>query len=160
MFRWAFLVSTAYSVSCGLENQVIDDVMSFVDVMQGAVAETSYPGVVFFAGDVVVRFIKQFERAMEATGPVHAGVDWRMVVQVLAVVDGGAFDFFNGAVNFFDGMLFFLVHVVCGGKVFQVSAGVAQVGEGVQIGRMHSRFFGKGEGSANGEKQRNQGAIS
>ena len=41
-----------------LNHQVIDDVMGFVDVMNGAIPQASHRGIVFFARNVVVGFIQ------------------------------------------------------------------------------------------------------
>jgi hypothetical protein len=48
-----------------------------------------------------------------------------MIVQILAVVDRGQLDFCDGLVDLVDRMLFFLVHVMSGSQVLQMSAGVA-----------------------------------
>jgi hypothetical protein len=122
---------------------VIDDVMGFVDVVQGTVAKAAYSRIVFFAGDVIVRFIEQFHRAMKTAGAVHAGIDRRVIVQILAVVNRGVLDFFDGLINLINGVLFFFVHVMSGSQVLQMGTRVAQVGERVQICGMHSRFFSK-----------------
>ena len=59
---------------------MIDDVVGFIDVMESAIAQTAYGRIVFFASDVIVRFIEQFHRAVIAAGAIHAGIDGRMVV--------------------------------------------------------------------------------
>jgi len=122
---------------------VIDDAVGFVDVVDGAIAQTTHGRIIFFAGNVVVRFIQQFHRAVKTAGAVHASIDRRVIVQILAVVNRGAFDFFDGLINLINGVLFFFVHVMRGRQVFQMSTRVAQIGERVQIGGMHSRFFSK-----------------
>ena len=51
---------------------MIDDVVGFVDVQDGAIPQAAHRGIVFFVGDVVVRFIQQFEGAMESTGAIQS----------------------------------------------------------------------------------------
>lgn len=57
-------------------------------------------------------------------------------------------------------MLFFSLHVMSGRKIFQVSARMPQVGERVQVGRMPSRFVGKGQRGAHSDKKHEYGAMS
>jgi hypothetical protein len=139
---------------------MIDDAVRFVDVLQSAIAQTAHGRVIFFPCDVIVSFIQQFQRAVVAAGAVHSGIDWRMIVQTLAVVDGSALDFVNGSVNLRNGVLFFPVHVMSGSQVLQVSARVPQVGKRVQISRMPSRFVGKAQSGAESNKKHKQGAMA
>jgi hypothetical protein len=122
---------------------MIDDVVGFVDVHNSAIPQAAHRGIVFFVGDVVVRFIQQFEGAMESAGAIHSGINRRMIVQVLAIPDRSSLDFIDRFVDFFNGVAFFFVHVITRSRVFQVSAGVPQVGESVQISGMPSRFVGE-----------------
>jgi hypothetical protein len=143
-----------------LDDQVIDDAVGFVDVVDGAIAETADTGIIFFAGNIVVRLVEQFEGAVEAAAAVHAGVDRRMIFQILAVINRGTLDFANGFIDFFDGVLFFAVHMFGRCHLAQMSAGVAQVGEGVQVGRMASGFVREGQSGAHGDKKYEYGAMS
>ena len=122
---------------------MIDDAVGFVDMLQSAITQAAYGRVIFFPGDVIVSFVQQLQRSVIAAGAVHSCIDRRMIVQVLAVVDRCALDFADCSVDLCDGVLFFPVHVMSGRQVFQVSAGVAEIGERVQVGRMSSRFVGK-----------------
>jgi len=132
---------------------VIDDAVGFVDVVESAIAKAAHGRVIFFAGDIVVSFIEQFHSAMKTSGTIHACIDGRMIVQVLAVIDCSPFDFFNGFVNLVNRVFFFFVHVMGGSEVFEVSAGVPQISECVQIGRMPSRFVGKAQCSGESHKK-------
>jgi len=143
-----------------LHNQMIDHAVRFVDVVQGAVAQAAHRGIVLLAGNVIVRLIQQFERAVKTAGPVHVFVDRRVIVQVLAVVNRGPFDFVDGAVNLVDGALFLFVHVIGGGGVVEMSAGVAQVGQGMQVSGMPSRFVGEGGSGAESDNKYDYGAMS
>jgi hypothetical protein len=116
--------------------------MGFVDVMQGAISQAADVRIVLFPGDVIVSFIQQLHGAMESANPIQARIDRRVSVEILAVVDGGALDFVYGFVDFADGVLFFLIHVMGRRHAFQVSAGGAQIGKGVQVCGMDSRFLG------------------
>jgi len=132
---------------------VIDDAMRFVDVMKGAVPKPTYGWIIFFAGDVIVSFIQQFHRAVKAAGAIHASIDRRMIVQILAVVNRSPLDFLDGFVNLINRVLFFLVHVMGGSQVFQMRARVPQIGQGVQVCRMPSRFVGKAGSGAESYKR-------
>jgi hypothetical protein len=143
-----------------LNDQMIDDAMGFVDVVQRSVAKTAHGRVIFFPGNVIVSFIQKFHGAVKAAGAVHSGIDWGMIVQVLAVVNRCPLDFVDGFVDLVDGVLFFLVHVMGGRQVFEVGAGVAQVGKRVQVCRMPSRFVGETECGAESDKKHDYSAIS
>src|SRR5580693_5792083 len=126
-----------------LHDQVIDDAVGFVDVPEGAIAQTAYGRIILFAGNIVVRFVEQFQSAVIAAGAVHMRIDRRMIVQILAIVNRSALDLSKGFVDLVNGMLFFLVHVMSGSQVLQVSARMPQVGERVQVGGMPSRLVGE-----------------
>jgi hypothetical protein len=139
---------------------MIDDAVGFVDVVQGAIAKTAHRRVIFFPGNVIVSFVQEFHRAVKAAGPVHAGIDRRMIVQILAVVNRGPLDFVDGFVDLVNGVLFFLVHVIGGRQVFEMSAGVAQVRERVQVSRMPSGFVGESECGTESDQKHDYGAMS
>jgi hypothetical protein len=126
-----------------LHDQVIDDAMCLVNVMKGAIPKSAHGRIIFFAGDVIVSSVEQFHRAMKAASAVHSCIDGRVIIQVLAVVNCGALNFFDGSINLFNGVLFFFVHVMGGSKVLEMGAGVAEIGECVQVGGMPSRFVGE-----------------
>jgi hypothetical protein len=139
---------------------VIDDAVGLVDVVDRAIAQTPDGRIIFFTGNIVVRFVEQFKGAVKAAAAVHVGVDWRVVIEVLAVVNCGVLDFADGLVDLFDGVLFFAVHVLGRRELAEVSARVAQVGEGVQIGRMASGFVAEGQSGADRDKKYEYGAMS
>jgi hypothetical protein len=143
-----------------LDDQVIDDAVGFVDVVDGAIAQSTDGRIIFFAGNIVVRLVEQFEGAMKAATAVHVGVDRRMIVQVLAVINRGVLDFADGFIDLFDGVLFFAVHVFGCGELAEVSASVAQVGEGMQVRRMASGFVAERQSGADGDKKYEYGAMS
>ena len=132
---------------------MIDDAMSFIDVVQGSITKTAYGRVIFFSGNVIVSFIQKFHGAVEAAGPVHMRIDRRVIVQVLAVVNRGPLDFVDGFVDLVNGVFLFFIHVMSGGWVFQMSACVTEIGECVQVSGMSSRFVGKSSGGAKCDKK-------
>jgi hypothetical protein len=139
---------------------MIDYVVRFVDVMDGAIPQAAHGWIVFLACDVIVRSIQQFQRAVVAAGAVHSGIDRRMVVQILSIPNGSLLDFVDGFVDLLNGVFFFLVHVMRGRQVLQMGAGMAQVGEGMQVRRMPSWFVGESEGSADSDKKHDYGTVS
>jgi hypothetical protein len=142
-------------VAGSLLDQAIDDVVRFVDVAEGAIAQTTYRGIIFFAGDIVVRLVEQLQGAVIAASAVYVRIDRRMVIQILAIVNRSVLDLSDGFVDLFDGVIFFSIHAAGPCSTLQMSARVAQVGEGVQVGRMPSRFVGEGQSGAgsNNEQQ-------
>jgi hypothetical protein len=153
-------VAGQFLVVGSLDDQVIDDAMGFVDVLEGAIAQAADGRIIFFPGDVVMSFIQQLERTVIAAGAVHAGIDRGMIVQVLSVPNRSLLDFIDGSINFFDGVLLFFVHVMGGRQVFQMSAGMSQVGKGMQVRGMTSRFVGKTQSGAESNKKHKQGAMA
>jgi len=143
-----------------LPDQVVDDAVGLVDVMDGAIAQTADGRVIFFAGNIVVRLVEQFQRAVKAASALHVGVDRRMVFKVLAVINRGVLDFPDGFVDLFDGVLFFAVHMLGRRQLAEVGARVPQVGERVQVSRMSSRFVGESQSGADGDKKHEYGAMS
>ncbi len=136
-----------------LNDQVIDDVMRFVDVVQRAIPKTSHRWIVFFSCDVIVGLIQQLLGAMKTASASHPRIDWRVVIQILAVVDRSPLNFVDGFVDLVDGVLFLFVHVIGGSQVLQMSAGMPQIGQRVQIGRMPSRFLGNAQRGASGKNK-------
>src|SRR5580693_3073418 len=128
-----------------LNDQVIDDAVGFVDMVDGAIAQPADGWIIFFAGNIVMRFVEQLLCPVKAASAVHVRVDRRMVFQVLAVINRGVLDFPNGLIDLVDGVLFFAVHMAGVSRVSQVGARVPQVGERMQVGRMPSRFVSKSQ---------------
>jgi hypothetical protein len=132
-----------------------DVAVGLVDVLEGALLETLREGVVFFPRDIVVCFVEQFDCAVQTTGPVHAGIDGHVIVDVFAVIDGGFLDFGDGVVDFVDGFLFLLAQFAVIGAL-QMSAGVAQIGERVEISRVFTRSRGLGRDVRGNKQQRGE----
>src|SRR5277367_4097526 len=139
---------------------MIDDVLGLVDMMQSAIPKSARRGLIFFPGNVVMSSREQLHRAVVAARPVHAHIDRRMVVQVLAIIDRSSLNLVDGFVDLFNGVLFFPLHVMRWSQVFQVCAGVPQVSERMQVSWMPSRFFGESYGGAQSDKKYDDGAVS
>ena len=45
---------------------MFDDAVRFVDVAEGAIAQTAHGRIIFFAGDIIVRLVEQFQGAVIA----------------------------------------------------------------------------------------------
>jgi len=152
--NWTLLVAGS------LHDQVIDDAVRFVDVAEGAIAQTAHGGIIFFAGDIIVRLVEQFQSAVIAASASYVRIYRRMVIQILAIINRGALDLSDGFVDLLDGVIFFSIHAARPCSSLQVSARVAQVGERVQVGRMPSGFIGEGQRGAGSNKEQEYGAIS
>jgi hypothetical protein len=135
-------------VSRRLDNQVIDDAVCFVDVLQGAMPQPMRELIIFFFGNIMMRAVEQFEGLMIASSAAAVHVYWHVVGQVFAIIDGGAFDFADGGVDFADSMCFLVVEPVRRGQTVEMGARVAKIGKRVQVGRMPSRLIGEGQGGA------------
>ncbi len=134
--------------------------MRFVNVPESAIAQTAHGGIIFFAGDIVVRLVEQFQGAVIAASASHVRIDRRMVIQILAIIDRGALDFSDGFVDLLDGVIFFSIHTAGPCSTLQMGAGVAQVGKGMQVRRMPPRFIGEGQRGAGSNKEQEYSAIS
>ena len=76
--------------------------MRFIDVLEGAVLETLGEDVVFFLIHVVMGVAEKIKGAMEATMKVEVGIDRRMIVEGLVIVDGGTLDVVDGEIDLLD----------------------------------------------------------
>jgi hypothetical protein len=119
-----------------LHNQVIYDAVRFVDMFQGAMTQSMGKSVVFSFCNVTMRLVEQLERSVIAACAAKVGIDRRMIIQILPVVNGGVLDFTDRFVDLGNGVFFLSVHPSGVSFVFQMSAGVAQVGKRVQVCRM------------------------
>ncbi len=117
---------------------MFDRMMGLVDMVKGALLQPTSVRIIFLLGNVMMGFIQQLERLANATPAGHMQIDADMVMDILAVVNGGALDLVNGSVNFVDGMLFFVVNAVIRTNLVQVGACIPQIGERVQVVGMPS----------------------
>jgi hypothetical protein len=133
-------------------NGFFDVMMGLVDVHDGSRLQALGEGVVLFLSDVTMGFVDQFEGAVKAAGPIHVSVDRRMIVDVLTVVDGSFLDFVDGIVDFVDGQ-FFVFAELAAVRMLKVRSRMAQILQGVDIGRM---LFRSGRLGIGGEESRDQ----
>ncbi len=144
----------------GLLDQAFDDVVRFIDVLQGATTQPVGKTVIFLFRDVVMCPIEQFERFAIAAPAVNVRINRRMVIQILAIIDRSALDLVDCFVDLGDGVIFFPIHPAGPCPALQMSARVAKIGEGMQVGRMPSGFVGKGQCGANRHKKCDYDTIS
>ena len=114
--------------------------MRLVDVVQRSVLQSLGKDVVFFLGDIAMGAIKQLEGAMKPAGIIQGGVDGRMIVEILAVIDGSFFDFVDGAVDGFDGEMVAWTDVLAS----EEKASGTQVRQRMEIAGMISRQIRRG----------------
>ena len=98
--------------------------MGPVDMFQGAMLETLSKCVVLFLGNVAMGFVDQFEGAVKTAGPIHVRVDRRMIIKVLAVVDGSLLDLIDGVIDIVNGFPFLLTQLSAV-RALQMRPGVA-----------------------------------
>jgi hypothetical protein len=82
---------------------VLGSVQRFVDVHDGAITQATSERIVLFAGHVAVNLAQQLDGLVEAARTVVAYLHRRMVMDVLAVVDGRLLDLTDRLVDFGDG---------------------------------------------------------
>ena len=82
-------------------NRFFHMLVSFANVPQDARLQTLRRGIVFFLGDVIVRFVKEIGGFVEAAYPTQMRIESRMVFEVLPVV-GCRPDFGDSLVDFSD----------------------------------------------------------
>ncbi len=114
----------------------IDVVMGAVDVVEDAGLQATGGGIIFLVGYVLMSFAEQVAGLVQMAAPGEVRVDRFVLIDVLAVVDGGFLDFVDGFVDFLDGLMFFGVNGAAIGAIGEMSAGVPQIGKGVEIGGM------------------------
>jgi hypothetical protein len=134
----------------------VDRVVSFVDVHDGAVAQAAGFRDIFGVVEIVMRAAEQLICASETIVPAEMRIDRRMVLGILAIVDGGVLDFSDGRVDFSDGVVVFTLHGRPLPALAQVGAGHAQIAQRVKIGGVGARHLlrggGRREQSDGGEK--------
>ena len=109
--------------------------MRLFDVIQRPLLQPLRKAIVLFARDIVVGLVNQFKSAMQAAGPVESGVNRRVLVQVLAIINRSPLDLANGLVDLMDRPLFLFAQFPVVGAL-QMGSCVAQIGQSMQIGRM------------------------
>jgi hypothetical protein len=120
-------------VGFGYGQGFIDVVMGAVDVVQDASLEAAGRGIIFFVSYVLMGLAQEVAGLMEMAAPGQVSVDRFVLVDVLAVVDGGFLDFVDGFVDFLDGLMLFGVNGAAIGTVGEMSTGVPQIGKSVKI---------------------------
>jgi hypothetical protein len=116
-------------------NGFSDVIMRLVDVPHRPLLQALRKAIVLFLRDIAVGFVDQFKSAMSAARRVELGVNRRVIVQILTVVNPSLLDVANGVVDFTDRFPFlFPQGIVVRG--FEVGSCEPQIGKGVQISRM------------------------
>lgn len=151
-------IRLAHVVPVGGAPGVVDGVVGFVDVHEGAVAEAAGLGDIFGAVEVVMGAVEKLIGFAEAVAPAEAGVDGRVFAEVFAVVEGGALDFIDGGVDFCDGVVVFATDVGILPAFREQGAGVTEVAECVEVGRVRARYLlrvcsGRQKGDGCGEEE-------
>jgi hypothetical protein len=116
-------------------NRFLNVVVSLIDVLQGSMLQTLREGIVLFLGHIAVSLLEQLGSAVETTGPIQMAVNRRVIVQILAIVDGGLLDFTDRGIDFPNCDGFFFSELTSIGTL-QVGAGVTQIGQRVKIRRV------------------------
>jgi hypothetical protein len=119
-------------------DRFLDVLVGFVDVLQRAHLKALSKRVVFFLGYVVMSLVDKLKSPVETSAPVEAGINGRMIVQVLAIIDGRSLDFADSFIDIVDGFLFLFAQFPAVGPL-EMSPGMAQIRQSMQISRMLPR---------------------
>ena len=144
----------------GLLDKAFNDAVRCVNVLKGAMLQSMGKPVIFSFRDVVTRAVKQFERSAIAASVCEVVIDRRMVIQVLAIINRSSLDLIDGFVDLGNGVIFFSIHPAGPCLALEMCARVPQVGEGVVICRMSSRFVGEAQRGADSKKKYDYGTVS
>src|ERR1700722_3019913 len=147
-------------VSCGVDDQVVDSAMRFIDVMNGAIPQPARVRIIFFASYVIVRLVDQFQRLMVAPLVTEMSVDRHVVVNIFSVVDGSLLDFANGLVDLVNGAHLLVVLTVGRRDPFEMSTRIAQIAKRMQVMGMLPRFVRQTETGADGHQKHYHGKMS
>ena len=89
-------------------NRFFHMVVRLVNVTQRALLQALCKLVVLFPRNILMRPVQKLQRTMQPSGPIHPGVHWRVIVQVLSVIDRSLLDLFDGVIDIMDGVFFFV----------------------------------------------------
>src|SRR5579872_1032849 len=88
--------------------------MSSIDMAEGPLLKSLRDGIVFRLIDIVVSLVQKFQRLMKAVCLRQVSVDARMIMEILAVIDGGFLDFADRSIDLADRMHRVFVDCVIG----------------------------------------------
>jgi hypothetical protein len=71
-----------------------------IDVRDHAVTQSARSSIIFFFLEIVMSLVQKLAGIMQESDPGVVRINGRAVSNVLAVVECGAFDFFDGVVDF------------------------------------------------------------
>jgi hypothetical protein len=117
-------------------NRSLGGVQCGVDVPKSAIPKTSHRWIVLFAIRVGPHFSQQIGCFVQATPVVGGYIGNRMVVDIPAIVDGGAPNFLNRAIYFADRLTFMRAHGGITGPMFEHPPRSAQIRKRMQVSRV------------------------
>jgi len=89
-------------------NRIFHMMVRLVNVTQRALLQALRKPVVLFLCNILMRLVQKLQRAVQPPGPIHVGINGRVIVQVLSVVDRSLLDLFDGLIDFMNGIFFFV----------------------------------------------------
>jgi hypothetical protein len=89
---------------------VVYGTVGLVDVVHSTIPHASGLGNVFCPSGIVVRLIQQFQSFAEAAVRTHANIDWRVIGEILAIIDRSSLDLGDRSIDFADRMFFILLN--------------------------------------------------
>ena len=105
-------------------------------MIESAVAEPTRRRYVFGMGKIVMRLAEQPFCIVEAICTGQVCIDRRMVVEVLAVVDGSALDLADSSVDLLDRSRFAIIHAAIWTQLIKICTGKTEIAQSMEISRM------------------------
>lgn len=85
--RCLLILETELGARSDDANGFADFMLGAVDMPESALLQPLSECVVFFVSDVLVSLVEQLHSAMQPASVIEAGINGRMVVQILAIID-------------------------------------------------------------------------
>lgn len=154
------LLTSELSIGCVplllKRNRFFHMLVSSANVPQDARLQALRACIVFFFGDVVVGFIEQTSRFVEAAHPSDVRIESGVVFEIFPIIDGRRLDFGDGFIDLIDCVFLRILHFAAI-RMRQIRTRVAQIGQRVQIRgmpiRRRLRAGAKDEGQRRHEHQ-------
>jgi hypothetical protein len=122
------------SAKLDIMNCAFRGVQRGIDVPNRAILETPRGWIVLFTRCVGAYLSQQFGGSVQATAIVIRYIGTGMVVDILAIIDGGTPDFCNGAINFADRLTFMCAHGSITRPMFEHPPRSTQIRQRMQVG--------------------------
>jgi len=137
-----FVLTSELSIGCRTlllkRNRFLHMLVSFANVPQNSRLQALCLGIIFILGDVVVSFIEQSGRFVEAAHPPEVRIESGVVFEIFPIIDCRRHDLSDGFIDLIDCVFLRIFHFAAIG-MRQICARMAKIGERVHIRGMPIR---------------------